>query len=158
MSAIWKWLSLKKNQTTLSFIGAGVVVVVAAVWKAFFSHAEPPMSASAPNGIAIVGSTVNNPVVNNNHAVREINGLYQGDNKVGVASPGPSIDDAKNVIAFGAATFESYPNPAQPIEYQNLMLQCDVSFLKNLSHTVGSISIGDFKCTIVGHGGNASVP
>lgn len=75
MSAIWNWLSQKKTQSTLKFIGSGLVVGIAALWSAFFSHSEPPtsaaMSASAPNGIAIVGSTVNNPVVNNNFATPE---------------------------------------------------------------------------------------
>jgi hypothetical protein len=75
VSDIWKWLSQKKTQSTLKFIGSGLVLGGVALWKAFFSSSEPApsaaMTASAPNGIAIVGSTVSNPVVNNNFATPE---------------------------------------------------------------------------------------
>ncbi len=68
----WRWLSEKKNKATLAFIGTGVVAAISLVMKVFFLHAEPSVSASAPNGIAIVGSTVSNPVVNNNYAAPDL--------------------------------------------------------------------------------------
>jgi hypothetical protein len=72
VSGVWKWLSKKANQSTLKFIGAGAGVAVGACWVVYlhlFQHAEPPsVNVSAPNGIAAVGSTITNPVVNNNYS------------------------------------------------------------------------------------------
>ena len=90
--------------------------------------------------------TIINPIV------RDIAGLYQVNEQVGKVRQ-PSIDEAHGTASFAVATFSAYPNLNQPLEYKNLLLECENlpkpmpnTFVANLVASV----IG-FQCRIVGH-------
>jgi hypothetical protein len=65
MASLWSFLSTSKNQKTLSWIGGGLVVVIAGLWAAFVYFNSPKSDAAGGNcnitsgGIASGGNKVN---------------------------------------------------------------------------------------------------
>lgn len=80
---VWAWLSITKNQKTLTFIGGGLVIVATAGWQAYLHFSKstgpnPTISVSG-SGIANTGSmtageggTATN-IVGNNNTVGDVN-------------------------------------------------------------------------------------
>jgi hypothetical protein len=46
MASLWSFLSTSKNQKTLSWIGGGLVVVIAGLWAAFVYFNSPKSDAA----------------------------------------------------------------------------------------------------------------
>ena len=154
LSRSWNWISNPTNQNTLKFVGAGAAIVVAGVWKAFFSAHEPPSVAA--HDCNVIGSTVNGTVNQNchtiNQAVREPNGLYQGDNRIGTVSSQHDIDDANMTITFRQVALISGFVESEVVYYQNLLLKCQNNSvsIRSDAMTGGSVSFPNFRCSIVG--------
>jgi hypothetical protein len=100
-------------------------------------------------GIVTQGQVGNNTIVNPVH--READGVYQGDNKVGKAPP-PSIDTAAGTATFRFIGFNTYPDRTQPLEYGDLILQCDnvPQQRPNVFAATVSIAVAGLQCKIVG--------
>ena len=73
MGSLWSFLSAPKNQKTLSWLGGGIVVVIAALWAAFvyLYPPNPPKSdggegkreVSASHGGVSIGGNVTNSTI-----------------------------------------------------------------------------------------------
>ncbi len=85
---------------------------------------EPQISNITGNrGIITQGQIGNNTIINP-PAPRVPDGLYQGSLQVGKVQ-GPALSEDKSTIKFEVMSFNAYPNPNDPIEYQNYLLECD---------------------------------
>jgi hypothetical protein len=99
-------------------------------------------------GIITQGQVGNNTIVS---PPRDPNGLYQGDVRVGKVQ-GPTVDEARGVVSFQALSFNEYPDPNQPLEYGNLLLNCDSIPRKQPNTFVGTLSamVVGAQCRIAG--------
>jgi hypothetical protein len=115
--------------------------------KAGAGNKAPTYSITAPNNQGIV--TQNNTIVNP-PLPHLPNGLYQGDIQIGKAQ-NPRIDEARDTIYFDAMSFTDYPDPSAPIQFQNLLLQCDAIPRKDPTVFVGQLAwtIAGTQCKVV---------
>jgi len=97
----------------------------------------------------IIGSC--NTTTTINPIIHDANGIYQGDERVGRIQQ-PSIDEARGIANFAAANFSEYPDPNKPLEYSNLILNCDNVPKQRPNTFVGTLSamIVGFQCRIIG--------
>ncbi|MGH6858360.1 MAG: hypothetical protein ACRECP_12195 [Methylocella sp.] len=60
ISCAWDWVSKKRNQATLAFIGGGLVVAIGVAWEANLQFSEKPKESStftaSGGGIAAGGN------------------------------------------------------------------------------------------------------
>ncbi len=131
MSRVWDWLSKKKTQATLLFIGPGLVFV----WHEYIHFPEhtpsPQMVVSAPNGIAVGGGTVTNPTVNNNYAssVPPPSITWSSAHTDPLPNPGPFSD-----------TLWKYPGSKVEITLQGILYY--PLFVVQCNRPCGAITIG----------------
>jgi hypothetical protein len=106
------------------------------------SVANSPGSIIAPSGGT---NTIINPIV------RDADGLYQGDSKVGRVQ-GPHVDGANSIIDFQIISFTAYPNPDAPLEYGDFLIQCAEIPRQEPNTFVGQLfaSVIGARCKIVG--------
>jgi hypothetical protein len=100
-------------------------------------------------GIITQGQTGNNTIIN--PIQRDADGICQGDKKVGSAPP-PVVDAKGEIASFQAVGFTAFPDPTQPLEYADLILQCDgvPQPRPNMFAATISIAIVGFRCKIIG--------
>ncbi|HEY2345704.1 MAG TPA: hypothetical protein VGH80_07460 [Xanthomonadaceae bacterium] len=119
------------------------------------SSMAPDRTIDNRGGIYNEGSNSGTQTVSNttnvHPTVREPDGLYQQGNKVGHVQD-PFIDSGTMRVVFKVLVFTAYPKPNEPLEFRELLLQCDAIPKPEPDTVVGNLSIMNVRiaCRIVG--------